>query len=178
LFLRSARRLLPFPRHPPTRFRSFHADRRHRHSFPTRRSSDLPSAVLAMLGVRGTLPNLPHHTLAFTTDWRANFGAIEAGRVPEPASVYVCRPSATDPDVAPEGHENLFVLVPVPADTGIGHGGIGGAGDPEVERIADAAIADVAAWTGETDLAERVVLRRTVGPADFAEDLGSWRGSA
>jgi len=137
-----------------------------------------PSAVLAMLGVRGTLPNLPHHTLAFTTDWRANFGAIEAGRVPEPASVYVCRPSATDPDVAPEGHENLFVLVPVPADTGIGHGGIGGAGDPEVERIADAAIADVAAWTGETDLAERVVLRRTVGPADFAADLGSWRGSA
>src|SRR5690606_28700974 len=42
----------------------------------------------------------------------------------------------------------------------------------------DAAIRDVAAWTGEDDLAERVVLRRTIGPADFAEDLGSWRGSA
>ncbi|WP_420113117.1 phytoene desaturase family protein [Pseudactinotalea sp.] len=143
-----------------------------------RRADPGPSAVLAMLGVRGALPRLPHHSLAFTNDWRENFGAIEAGRVPDPASVYVCRPSATDRGVAPAGHENLFVLVPVPADTGLGHGGIGGAGDPRVEQIADAAIANLATWTGERDLADRVVLRRTVGPADFADDLGSWRGSA
>jgi 1-hydroxy-2-isopentenylcarotenoid 3,4-desaturase len=141
-----------------------------------RRRTSGPGAVLAMLGVRGELPQLPHHSLFFTRDWDANFGAIRAGTVPDPASVYVCRPSATDPDVAPEGHENLFVLVPMPADPGLGSGGIDGGGDAAVEAIADAAIAQVSRWAGIEDLADRVVVRRTVGPADFARDLGAWRG--
>jgi len=141
-----------------------------------RKRTSGPGAVLAMLGVRGELPELPHHSLFFTRDWDANFGAIRTGTVPDPASVYVCRPSATDPGVAPDGHENLFVLVPMPADPGLGSGGRDGGGDPAVEAVADAAIAQVARWAGVPDLAERVVMRRTVGPADFARDLGAWRG--
>jgi 1-hydroxy-2-isopentenylcarotenoid 3,4-desaturase len=141
-----------------------------------RKRTSGPGAVLAMLGVRGELPQLPHHSLFFTRDWDANFGAIRAGTVPDPASVYVCRPSATDPGVAPDGHENLFVLVPVPADPGLGSGGRDGGGDPAVESVADAAIDQVARWAGVPELAERVVVRRTVGPADFARDLGAWRG--
>ncbi len=54
-----------------------------------------PGAVLVFLGVRGRLPQLAHHSLFFTQDWHANFDAIftEPTRVPEPASLYVCRPS-------------------------------------------------------------------------------------
>ena len=55
-------------------------------------------------------------------------------------------------------------------------GGIDGAGDAAVERVADAAIAQIAEWTGIPDLAERIVVRRTVGPGDFAADFNSWRG--
>ncbi|MGW9551098.1 phytoene desaturase family protein [Citricoccus zhacaiensis] len=135
-----------------------------------------PGGVLVMLGVRGPLRELPHHSLFFTRDWRANFSAIAAGAVPEPASVYVCRPSATDPGVAPEGHENLFVLAPMPADPELGRGGLDGNGDPLIESIADAALEQVARWAGIPDLVERIVVRRTVGPTDFAEDLGAWRG--
>jgi phytoene desaturase len=139
-----------------------------------------PGAVLVMLGVRGQLPELRHHTLLFTEDWGDNFARIFGAHpsVPDPASMYVCKPSATDPTVAPPGHENLFVLVPVPADTAIGRGAIDGAGDDAVERIADAAIAQIAEWTGVHDLARRVVVRRTIGPGDFAADFNSWRGSA
>ncbi|WP_170970255.1 phytoene desaturase family protein [Nocardioides jishulii] len=138
-----------------------------------------PGAVLALLGVRGELPELAHHTLFFTRDWAANFDDVfTARRVPEPASAYVCRPSATDPSVAPEGHENLFVLVPVPADVTLGHGGVDGAGDPRVEQVADAAIAQMAEWAGMPDLVDRIVVRRTVGPADFAADLNAWSGGA
>ncbi|MBI9114407.1 phytoene desaturase family protein [Sanguibacter suaedae] len=139
-----------------------------------------PGAVLVYLGVSGELPSLLHHTLFFTEDWATNFDDIFGSppRVPTPASSYVCRPSATDPDVAPDGSENLFVLVPVPADTTIGSGGIDGHGDPAVERIADAAIAQIAGWAGIPDLADRIVVRRTVGPADFAADLNSWSGGA
>ena len=142
-----------------------------------RRRTSGPGAVLVLLGVRGELPQLQHHTLLFTRDWHENFGAIREGRVPSPASSYVCRPSATDPSVAPPGHENLFVLVPVPSDPSLGHGGEDGTGSPAVERIADEAIARIAEQAGVPDLAERIVVRRTVGPAEFAEDLGAWRGS-
>ncbi|WP_449408787.1 phytoene desaturase family protein [Microbacterium maritypicum] len=137
-----------------------------------------PGAVLVMLGVTGSLPELPHHSLFFTDDWDANFDAIFGDRpvIPAPASTYVCRPSATDPTVAPEGHENLFVLVPIPADVEIGGGGSDGTGSPAVERAADAAIDLISTWAGIDDLRERIVVRETLGPADFSHDYNSWHG--
>jgi len=152
-------------------------DRRPRH---WRRLDPGPSAILIMLGVRGALPQLEHHTLLFARRWRENFAQIfgRRGRVPAVPSLYVCKPSASDAAVAPPGHENLFVLIPVPADPAIGAGGVDGAGDPDVERIAEAAVAQLGAWAGIPDLAERIVVRRTVGPRDFERDFSSWRGSA
>ncbi|MEO7122002.1 MAG: phytoene desaturase family protein [Lacisediminihabitans sp.] len=139
-----------------------------------------PGAILVFLGVRGELPELSHHSLFFTEDWADNFGRIFGSEtsVPSPASIYVCRPSATDSAVAPQGHENLFVLVPVPADPSIGHGGDDGAGDARVEAVADEVIRQISTWAKIPDLAERIMLRRTMGPADFEQDLNSWKGSA
>lgn len=138
-----------------------------------------PGAVLALLGVRGALLELAHHTLFFTREWEEGFDAIygKSPRIPDPASIYVCRPSATD-DVAPEGHENLFVLIPVPADPTIGHGGRDGTGSPAVERAVDAAIDQISSWAGIPELAQRIVVRRSIGPADFERDFGAWRGGA
>lgn len=139
-----------------------------------------PGAVLVMLGVSGELPQLQHHSLFFTTDWGKNFGQIfgKETSVPSPASLYVCMPSATDASVAPAGDSNLYMLIPVPADVSLGSGGINGAGSATVEQIADAGIAQVAEWAGIPDLAARVTVRRTIGPADFANDLNSWKGGA
>ena len=131
-----------------------------------------------MLGVEGELPQLPHHSLFFARDWDANFEDIfgDVPRVPDPASVYVCKPSASDPSVAPPGHENLFVLIPVPADPDLGSGGTDGGGDPRIEDIASVAIEQVARWAGIPDLTARIVVRETIGPGDFAEQYHSWRG--
>ena len=139
-----------------------------------------PSALLLYLGVRGALPELEHHTLLFTKDWKAGFDAIfgDDAAVPEPASLYVCKPSGIDPSVAPEGHENLFVLVPIPADPAIGRGEVDGDGDPRIEKLADTVIRQIADWAGIPDLADRIVLRRTYGPGDFASDLNAWKGTA
>jgi len=134
-----------------------------------------PSALLLYLGVEGRVPQLEHHTLLFTRQWKKGFDAIfgKNSSVPNPASLYICKPSGLDPDVAPAGHENLFVLVPIPADPTIGKGG-----DAALEKLGDDAIAQIAEWTGVTDLADRIVVRRTVGPGDFADDLNAWRGTA
>lgn len=144
-----------------------------------RRRDPGPGAVLAMLGVRGRLPQLAHHTLLLADDWDGGFAALTRGRgLPSTPSIYIGKPSATDPTVAPADHENLFVLVPVPAEPGIGHGGVEGGGDGPVEAFVDRTIEQIARWTGADDLAHRVVVRRTVAPGDFATDLRSWSGSA
>jgi 1-hydroxy-2-isopentenylcarotenoid 3,4-desaturase len=142
------------------------------------------SALLVMAGVRGALPELAHHSLFFTRDWPGNFDAIlgpgcsstpEALRVPDPASLYVARTTATDPTAAPPGHENLFLLVPFPADPAIG---AGPGGPAELAGHADRALDQVARWAGIPDLTGRVVTRHVVGPADFARDFSAWRGTA
>jgi phytoene desaturase len=130
--------------------------------------------------VRGAVPQLAHHSLFFTQDWSRNFSDIfgAEARIPEPASSYVSRPSATDPTVAPAGCESLFVLVPVPADVTLGSGGVDGDGDPAIEKVADAAVDQIASWANVPDLRSRIVVRRTFGPGDFADDFNAWSGGA
>ncbi len=137
------------------------------------------SAVLLCLGVTGGLPKLAHHNLLFTEDWQDNFARIIQGRtLADTTSLYVCKPSATDASVAPAGSENLFVLIPAPALPQWGRGGLDGGGSAQVEKVADAAIAQLALWSGTPDLAERIVVRRSYGPADFQDDVNAWQGSA
>lgn len=138
-----------------------------------------PSAVLVCLGIRGALDELAHHNLLFTADWQDNFGRIRSGRdLATETSIYVCRPSATDPAVAPAGDENLFILVPAPAIPAWGTGGVDGHGSDRVEAVADAAIDQLADWSGVPDLRDRVATRRTFGPGDFERDVNAWQGSA
>jgi phytoene dehydrogenase-like protein len=70
------------------------------------------------------------------------------------------------------------VLVPVPADPSLGHGGVDGDGDARIEAAADSVVDQIATWCGIPDLASRVVVRRTVAPGDFANEFGAWRGNA
>lgn len=143
-----------------------------------------PSALLMYLGVEGELPELEHHTLLFSRDWHDNFGRIFGATksIPEPPSLYVCKPSTVDPSTAPAGQTNLFVLVPLPADTTLGSGtGLDesddASGSAVLDRLADTVIAQIAEWTGASDLASRILFRRTRGPQDFVDDYNSWSGS-
>ncbi|WP_240372638.1 phytoene desaturase family protein [Brevibacterium zhoupengii] len=137
-----------------------------------------PGAILVFLGIEGVVPQLPHHSLFFTDDWSTNFDDIFGPRpkISSPASVYVCKPSHSDPSVAPPDHENLFILIPVPADAGLGAGGRDGRGDPRIERAADRAIDQVARWAEIPDLRDRIRFRQTQGPTDFSRTFNSWLG--
>lgn len=142
-----------------------------------RRREPGPSVVLALLGVRGELPGLLHHNLIFSPDWGPDFDAVFGGTGPS-RSLYVCKPSATDPRVAPPGHENLFALIPAPAREDLGAGSAYGKPSAWVEGVADAAIAQIARAAGAPDLEDRIVVRRTVGPADFSRRYHAWRAGA
>lgn len=132
-------------------------------------------ALTVMLGIEGRVPGLSHHTLFFTDDWETNFASVFGGRAarpPEPASTYVCAPTVTDPSVAPEGCESLFILVPFPANPTLK------AGQEEIERYVDRVIDAVGARVGAPDLRSRVRVRHVRAPGDFALNLRAWSGTA
>ncbi|NUB92965.1 phytoene desaturase [Haloterrigena sp. SYSU A558-1] len=129
-----------------------------------------PSAFLLYLGVEGDVDDLAHHTLVLPTDWQDHFDRIfEDPEWPEDPAYYLCVPSKTDEDVAPDGHSALFVLVPVAP---------GLEDTPETrEEYRDRILADIAVNTG-TDLRDRIVLEERFCVEDFADRYNSYDGTA
>lgn len=73
-----------------------------------------PATLLIYMGVNKKLEGLAHHSFYFAQDWDHNFKEIFEDPVwPEDPSYYIGCPSRTDLSMAPEGKENLFILVPV-----------------------------------------------------------------
>ncbi|MEV4314483.1 phytoene desaturase family protein [Actinocrispum sp. NPDC049592] len=74
-----------------------------------------PSAVVLHAGVDRTWPMLDHHTIFFGGAWDRTFTEItRSGRLMTDPSLLVTRPTATDPSLAPPGHEVVQVLAPCP----------------------------------------------------------------
>ena len=73
-----------------------------------------PSCLIFYLGVSKKIKKLIHHNLFFDTSLDVHAREIyESPQWPSQPLFYVCCPSKTDPSVAPEGMENLFLLVPI-----------------------------------------------------------------
>ncbi len=73
------------------------------------------SAFMLYLGVDGKLDNMLHHNFYLSEHYRENFEAIfRDERLPDDPSFYAVVASKTEPRMAPEGKDGLFVLVPVP----------------------------------------------------------------
>lgn len=144
--------------------------RSHKDSYWKKRTL-APSAFIMYLGVDGPVESLSHHTLLFSKDWKKNFSEIfDRPGLPEDPSLYVCRPSKTDRTVAPDGKENLFVLVPIGAGT-------------TYTKDELAAYQEQILETLENDLRipnlrKRIEYLRTYTPEDFARDYNSLGGTA
>jgi phytoene dehydrogenase-like protein len=80
-----------------------------------RRARPSTSGFVVCAGVRGRTPDLAHHNVWFSADSRAEFAALDAGRLADDPTIYACVSSVTDPSQAPPDHENWFVLVNTPS---------------------------------------------------------------
>jgi phytoene desaturase len=73
-----------------------------------------PSSLIFYIGLSKKLPLLQHHTLFFEEDLFEHSKEIyQHPQWPTRPLFYVCCPSHTDETVAPAGHENLFLLMPI-----------------------------------------------------------------
>jgi len=127
--------------------------------------SDLStSGFILFLGVRGCDPRLGHHNIFFSDDYPKEFTQIHGEKISatEP-TIYIAVSSRTDPDHAPAGHDNYFVLVNTPAR------------DPnqawtkaEAQGYRDLLLQRLERF-GFDDLPGRIVAERIFTPSDFAE---------
>lgn len=130
-----------------------------------------PSALIMYLGIKGKIPELTHHNLLFSKDWKQNFKEIfNRPRWPKDPSLYVCMPSKTDPNVAPDGHENLFVLVPIAP--GLKYDEV------LLEDYAEKILKTIEKDMYVKDLRERIVYKKFFSVKDFESRFNSYRGSA
>ena len=129
-----------------------------------------PSAFLMYLGIEGDVEELAHHTLVLPTDWEPHFDQIfEDPDWPDEPAYYLCVPSKTDDDVAPDGHSNLFVLVPLAP----------GLEDTQAmrDRYREQVLDDIAENTG-VDLRERIVVEEQFCVSDFVDRYNATEGTA
>jgi phytoene desaturase len=73
-----------------------------------------PSSLLFYLGINKRLPRLKHHNLFFDRDFSVHSHEIYTDPSwPSDPLFYASAPTVTDSSVAPDGCENLFLLIPV-----------------------------------------------------------------
>jgi phytoene desaturase len=129
-----------------------------------------PSAFLYYIGYKGSLPNLEHHNLFFDTDFGAHSKAIyETESFPADPQFYVSCSSKTDDAVAPAGHENLVILIPIAS-------GIEGTEDQK-EYYFNLVCERLKKKIG-VDIRENIVYRRDYSVEDFKKDYHAFRGNA
>ncbi len=74
------------------------------------------SGFIILLGINKRHPQLAHHNIFFSGDYKREFDDIFRREIPpDEPTIYVSITAKTDSQDAPDGHENWFVLVNVPA---------------------------------------------------------------
>jgi phytoene desaturase len=121
-----------------------------------------PSCIVVHLGLSRRLDDPAHHTIHFASDYAASFDDILAGRLQRDPSWFLTVPTASDPSLAPDGGEVLFMLVPAPNLVGNSLNW-----DAQAPREIAAAQRRLAA-AGYGDIESATVVAQAVTPADWA----------
>ncbi|MFW5968339.1 MAG: phytoene desaturase family protein, partial [Persicimonas sp.] len=93
-------------------------DARHRKKYTDRRIDRVKQSMGLFVGYFGTdrtYPDIEHHTIVLGPRYEGLLEDIFERKVlADDFSLYLHRPTATDPSLAPEGHDAFYVLAPVP----------------------------------------------------------------
>ncbi len=132
-----------------------------------------PSLFVIYFGVRGSYPELKHHSILFGPRYKALLKEIYAGPgLPDDFSLYLHAPSVTDPSLAPEGCSTFYVLSPVPNLK---------TADLDWSELGPRYRDRILGYLEEhylPGLGERLVTTRIFTPEDFRTQLNAHLGSA
>lgn len=128
------------------------------------------SGFIMMLGVRGDYEDLAHHNIFFSADYHEEFKDIfKRKQAPTDPTIYVAITSKTDPDHAPTGYENWFILVNAPPLSSKIDWSVDAHSyrDLVLDRLAERGF----------DIRQKIEAEQTLTPLDLERMSGAWRGA-
>lgn len=150
-------------------------DARHRRHWTDRkvaRGKYSMSLFVWYFGTNRRYHDVPHHMIMLGPRYRELLDDIfKHHHLADDYSLYLHRPSASDPSVAPEGCDAFYVLAPVP------HLGSGTDWASDAERFRQS-IQRHLENTVMPGLGEHVVTSKLMTPQDFKDRLWSYQGAA
>lgn len=138
----------------------------------TRKREAACSGVVLYLGLNKGYDHLAHHNFVFSRDPEEEFGAIYNRGEPAPdPTAYLAAPARTEPGVAPEGGEALYVLVHTPylRPHHDWREMLPGYRDVIIDKLKRSA--------GMEDIEERIVVERSLTPQDIHERYNVLNGA-
>jgi phytoene desaturase len=130
-----------------------------------------PSCVLYYLGLNKKINGLQHHNLFFDADFEKHAEEIYTDiKWPSDPLFYACITTKTDISQAPQGCENLFLLVPISTEL---------SEDTEATRnhYLQTMIDRIEKHTGQ-NISENIIYKRSYSISDFKGDYYSFKGNA
>lgn len=129
-----------------------------------------PSALMYFLGFDKSIKNLLHHNLCFDEDFDQHAHEIYKDPTwPKNPLLYISATSKTDAEVAPEGNENIVVLIPTAP---------GLESTPEIrEQYLDLTIKRLEQLTGD-EIRSHLVYQKSYAHEEFVEDYHAFKGNA
>ena len=129
-----------------------------------------PSSLLFYIGLNKKLEKLNHHNLFFDEDFTPHAEDIyENKKWPDNPLFYLSVTSKTDPSVAPNGCENLFILIPVAPDL---------EDNEEIrEKYYHIVMDRIERLTGQS-VKDAVIYKRSYAHKDFVKDYNAFKGNA
>lgn len=129
-----------------------------------------PSSLLFYIGLDKRLTNLKHHNLFFDEPLGPHADAIYTNpRWPEKPLFYASVPSITDASIAPEGMENLFLLIPLAPDLEDN--------EETREKYYHLIMERLEKISGQ-EIRSHVIYKRSYAHADFKADYHAFKGNA
>ena len=130
-----------------------------------------PSSLLFYIGLNKKLPGVTHHSLFFDTDFTVHGNEIYKNPSwPKDPLFYASVPSVTDQTVAPEGCENLFLLMPIAA-------GLQGDTEEIREKYFKIMIKRLEIKWG-ISIFDSIVFKKSFAVSDFKSEYNSYKGNA
>lgn len=131
------------------------------------------SGFVLFLGVKKRWEQLAHHNIMFSRDYRQEFRDIFERKVPPlDPTIYICWTGRTEPQNAPPGHSNLFVLVNAPYLSEAFDWQTQGA----TRRYRDLIVAQMEQF-GLEGLSENIAVEAVMTPLDLAQRYNAERGA-
>ena len=130
-----------------------------------------PGCLLYYVGLNKKLTGILHHSLFFDTSFAVHGKEIYTSKEwPTDPLFYVSATSVTDDAVAPEGCENLFLLIPVAA-------GLENDTEELRDRYFDRIISRMEKYLGQS-IKDSIIYRKSFAHSDFVNEYNAFKGNA